>query len=350
MRTCIFFDTANELMAHLQPILQTNRHLWLVDSSLRTLPCLTALDLRDVLFLPAGEASKDWGVLELIFDRMIQMQGCCMGVVCMGGGATLDVGALAAHLFKRGVALINIPTTLLAMVDASLGGKCGVNWRGYKNMIGAIHEPEQIITCYEILGLNLKANIVKDGLSEVYKHALLGSRELMVLLQQFMQEPQIEILKKLIPIAAAVKLDVVEREKMLPGIRHLLNLGHTVAHGLEASYFERGMTISHGRAVAIGLVVERWLQVSKNQESERGCKEMAQELMTLIEQWPVIDSKQLDGAIDAMRYDKKGDGNKIIVSKFGEPFKMINQLSSYLLDVDKHEIKDAWHACESFMA
>ncbi len=208
------------------------------------------------LVLPAGERHKNKDSLERILHACVNAAlGRDDTVAAFGGGVVCDIAAFAASVYMRGIGLILVPTTLLAMVDASLGGKTGINFRGYKNLAGSFYPASEVIICADVLG-SLPEREYRSGLAEVIKSALLGDEELLTLLEQRREEvldrdgPS-SVTGELISRSILVKADYVSRDLKESGVRAFLNLGHTFAHALETT---AGLgSWSHGEAVAWGI-------------------------------------------------------------------------------------------------
>ena len=177
-------------------------------------------------------------------------------VLAVGGGITTDLTGFAASIYKRGVRYANIPTTLLAQVDAAIGGKTGVNFDGYKNMLGAIVQPQFTFICPEVLK-SLPARELKAGLAELLKTFLIAdSVAYSKAVSSFTDGKTPEIPSAdLILKAAAIKAAIVERDPYEAGERAKLNLGHTFAHAIEHEARMRGDDVVHGEAVAIGIIM-----------------------------------------------------------------------------------------------
>lgn len=202
-----------------------------------------------VIPIPSGEAGKRPSVLLAIWREMLRAGVDRHDVVvAVGGGATLDVAGFAAATFARGLRLVNVPTTLLAMADASMGGKVAVDLDGVKNAVGAFHQPELVVCDLRMLD-GLPPATVVQGLAEVVKSLMLGSPLALRLLQR--EGAPEERLAFLVEQSARVKLAHVAADPHDQGIRMALNLGHTYAHGLESA---SAYAMSHGEAVAIGMV------------------------------------------------------------------------------------------------
>lgn len=211
----------------------------------------TALPRLDV---PPGEGSKSFATLEGVLDFLVA-SGLerRSTLVTLGGGVVGDLGGLAAALFMRGIACVHCPTTLLAQVDSSVGGKTAVNLRSGKNLAGSLHQPARVLADTETLA-TLPDEELRSGLGEVVKSALIGDPDLLDLLEReamplLARDPG--LLGEVVTRCVRVKAAIVGRDEDERGERKHLNLGHTFAHGIEgAAGYGR---IPHGIAVAVGL-------------------------------------------------------------------------------------------------
>ncbi len=239
--------------------------------------CLNALldalpELKEarVVTLKEGDENKNLDAVISIWRFLVE-NGATRGslVINLGGGMVTDLGGFAASTFKRGVRFINIPTTLLSMIDAATGGKTGFNFKGLKNEIGVINKASEVIIYPAYLQTLTKEELL-SGYAEMIKHALLSSEnELMELLSsdpsQIKPEMWLEIIRK----SLQVKENIVAVDPMEKGIRKALNLGHTVGHAFESYSHQNtalggGKPLSHGYAVAFGLEVELFLSYKHN--------------------------------------------------------------------------------------
>lgn len=181
-------------------------------------------------------------------------------LINLGGGVLTDMGGFCAATYKRGIRFINIPTTLLSQVDASVGGKLGIDFMSYKNHIGLFQEPEAVLIDAGFLEtLSLKE--LRSGYAEVVKHALIANAGHWDKLQQthWQQHPWQEIIRHSI----AIKQQVVSQDPTEQGLRKILNFGHTVGHAVESYFLEHGPKLLHGEAVALGMLCEAWLSTQK---------------------------------------------------------------------------------------
>lgn len=284
---------------------------------------------HDAIVLPAGEASKSFSQLAELCDRLL---GAGIErndtVLAFGGGVIGDLAGFAAAILRRGVALVQVPTTLLAQVDSSIGGKTGINSSRGKNLIGAFHQPRAVFADVSLLD-TLPLRELRAGYAEVVKYGLLGDPELFGWLEasggRIISRSAAELARAIASCCEA-KARIVARDETETGERALLNLGHTFAHALEAAtgYSDR---LLHGEAVAIGMV-------------------MAFRLSARLGHCPVADVHRMEGhlaqvglptsvrgvpgdlpgagdLLDLMRQDKKARGGAIaliLVGGIGKAF------------------------------
>jgi len=194
-------------------------------------------------------------------------------MINLGGGMVTDLGGFAASTFKRGINFINIPTTLLAMVDASVGGKTGINFNGLKNEIGVFNDSRFVILDTDFLN-TLDSENIRSGYAEMIKHGLISDEKTWAQLMNFdLAKPDFQVLKSMVAESVKVKERIVEEDPLEKGIRKALNLGHTIGHALESFALERyesGATkgkgykpLMHGYAVAYGIMGELYLSAKK---------------------------------------------------------------------------------------
>ena len=211
---------------------------------------------RPVLSFPAGEASKSRREWARLTDELLAAgTGRDGAIVTLGGGTAGDLGGFVAATYLRGIPYVQCPTTLLAMIDASVGGKTGVDTDAGKNLVGAFHQPSAVVTDPLVLG-TLPEPDFRSGFAEAVKHALVADAEQLGWLEEAAQrllERDPALLTELITRSVAIKSAIVASDEHERGLRAVLNAGHTVAHALEAAL---GYRIRHGEAVAIGLVAE----------------------------------------------------------------------------------------------
>lgn len=294
--------------------------LILCDSNTK-LHCLALLNLDHFkqIVLPAGEASKSLESCQVIWDKMLQMGMDRDGIIVnIGGGVITDLGAFCASVYKRGCSFIHVPTSLMAMVDASIGGKTAIDYGSIKNPIGTFADADEILI-YPGFLQTLPQDEWINGFAECIKHALIQSSELweeIIAMSSFDKNYIQDNLERFLQ----VKLDIVEEDPFELSNRKLLNFGHTLGHALEAHFLENNIPIKHGEAIVFGMVCESHLAVSQGQikESTLG------EIIALFKRYyPKInwESKHEDLLLDKIKNDKKsrlGRANYTLIKGIGE--------------------------------
>lgn len=224
------------------------------DSLLDSLPVSDGVRL---IVVPPGDDNKSLQSLSYIWQQLSDGGATRSSLlVNVGGGMVTDIGGFAAATFKRGIRFVNIPTSLLAAVDASIGGKTGINFSGLKNEVGVFAEAEAVIVDASLFA-SLPHGELVSGYAELLKHALLQSCEALYGALSFdLSEPDFVRLQQLLRESILVKKRVVEADPFERGLRKALNLGHTAAHAFESLAMERGCPVPHGVAVAWGLIVD----------------------------------------------------------------------------------------------
>ena len=240
-------------------------------------------------------------------------------MVNLGGGMVTDLGGFAASTFKRGIPYINIPTTLLSMVDASVGGKTGINFGGLKNEIGIFNNARSVILDTEFLRTMDRENIL-SGYAEMLKHGLIDCEEHWATLLRPSSDDQLSIVNCQLPITSvqrsvAVKQRIVTEDPTEQGLRKALNLGHTAGHAFESLALER-QPVLHGYAVAWGLVVELYLSCVK---TGFPTDKMRATVSFIFEHYGrmSITCDDYPRLLELMHHDKKNEGNTINFTLLG---------------------------------
>lgn len=212
------------------------------------------------IVIEATDANKTLGALESVWQALVNHGATRHSLlICLGGGMVTDLGGFAAATFKRGINFINIPTTLLAMVDAAVGGKTGINFCGLKNEIGAFREANAVVVDTNFLN-TLDTENLRSGYAEMLKHALLSNAEMWSTHLNFdFANVDYDRLQNMVAQSIDVKRNIVEQDPTEKGLRKALNLGHTTAHAFESLAMQQGRPMLHGYAVAWGLAGELFL-------------------------------------------------------------------------------------------
>ena len=205
------------------------------------------------IVVPAGEQSKSIENVMLIWNKLLDAKaGRDALLINLGGGTISDLGGFAAATYKRGIDFVNVPTTLLAMIDASIGGKNGINFNNYKNQIGLFSEAQSVIINPQFLK-TLNERDILSGLAEMMKYAFVSDASFLDL----DADNYLDFREK----AAMTKDEVVALDMRETGLRKILNFGHTIGHALESYYLDKENYLTHGEAVALGMYSSLYLSV-----------------------------------------------------------------------------------------
>ena len=286
-----------------------------------------------VLTFPAGEESKNLKTLGSLYDGLAEA-GLTRSdaVLALGGGVTGDMGGLAAATFLRGVAFIQVPTSLLATVDSSVGGKVAIDLSGGKNLVGAFYQPKAVFIDPDLLK-TLPVRYLHDGLAEVIKYGCIMDKELFMKLEKIQNDAELLAHSdEIIEICCRIKARIVEHDEFDTGERMLLNFGHTLGHAVEKTFhFDR---YSHGECVGIGMVL-----LTRRSEklglTEFGTSDRIAALLQKFKLPVTVDMQQED-FLQAIALDKKKRGSRltlILLKKTGESILQrveFSELTQYL--------------------
>ncbi len=209
-----------------------------------------------VLIIKAGEEHKNIETAEKICFQLIEKEADRKSVLInLGGGMVTDMGGFVASIFKRGIDCIHVPTTLLAMTDAAIGGKTAINIGKYKNQVGSFREPKSVFNYLPFLN-SLDKRQLRNGLAEMLKHGLIADREYFFDLMKCNED---FVTKNFIERSVAIKMTISDADPFETGARKLLNFGHTIGHAVESFFQHSSNPLLHGEAVAIGLLCESYI-------------------------------------------------------------------------------------------
>lgn len=263
------------------------------------------------IVIPGGEMNKSIESVVRVWEFLSQSGADRKSLLInIGGGMLTDLGGFAASTFKRGIAFINIPTTLLAQVDASIGGKTGINFNGLKNEIGVFREPDAVLIHTGFLKTIDRENFL-SGYAEMIKHGLIKSPEHWHELQEYDPEhPDYEKLEQIIGHSVDIKKWHVLNDPTEKNIRKALNFGHTAGHAFESHALHKGKPILHGYAVAYGMIAELYLSFKKTGFGEPELKSIARWLRDQYG-WYAIAEEDYKPLYELMTHDKKNEGARI---------------------------------------
>jgi 3-dehydroquinate synthase len=262
----------------------------------------------EVMLIPAGEENKVIDICIQVWEALSDYEiGRKDLIINLGGGLVTDMGGFIASIFKRGVDFIHVPTTLLGMVDASIGGKNGVDLDSYKNQLGVIQMPKAIYVDTSFLE-TLEDEEIVNGLAEMLKHALISDKDLWEELKEIDDLSDLYT-EELLSEVISIKLNVVNEDPTEKNKRKILNFGHTIGHALEGHFLFKN-PISHGHAVAMGMIAESYISFKMNLLSEEEFKDIANTIL----QWfpiPSIQMDDIDNIVSLLYNDKKNHSGKI---------------------------------------
>src|SRR5499427_2958589 len=258
-----------------------------------------------IALIPDGERAKNLTTVSRLLDRMVDMKLTRQStVIAVGGGVVGDVAGFVASIYMRGIPVVQVPTTLLAQVDSSIGGKTGVNHRVAKNLIGTFYQPRLVVSDPLVLQ-KLPEREFSSGLYEALKYGVIGDAQLFSEFEQnrtmFLKRdpPAIE---RLVARCAAIKADVVMRDEKEADLRRILNFGHTVGHGLEAA--ARYQRIKHGEAVGYGMIAAARIGYSLNKLAAHD-RTRIEEAIGALGRLPLLDGLNAKDVLQALQHDKK---------------------------------------------
>ncbi len=275
----------------------------------------------DFIVLEPGEKSKSVKMLEYVYTCLLESK-ITRGdmIIAFGGGVVGDLGGFAASTYLRGIDYVQIPTSLLAQIDSSIGGKVAVNLEQGKNLIGSFYHPEKVLIDPYILN-SLPDEFVKDGLGEVIKYACIKDPDLYKLLMNIKSKEELfKNIEKIIFTCCNIKREIVEQDERDTGIRMILNFGHTLGHAIEKYYNYEAYT--HGEAVAIGMY-----HITQKSEAlgytESGTTEKIKNLLLnfgIDYSFPDIDIEYINKTILLDKKNISENINLILLKKIGEAF------------------------------
>ena len=295
---------------------------------------LAAAGFDEPILVPDGERFKHLQTVARIYDALIRANADrASTLVTVGGGVIGDMAGFAAASYLRGIALVHVPTTLLAQVDAAIGGKVGVNHALGKNLIGAFHQPHAVIVDPQVLA-TLPRREFRSGLYEVIKYGMTSSPGLFARVARertaiFARQP--DVLAAVIGESCAIKAAVVSADERESGLRRILNFGHTAGHAIEAVTKYR--RFRHGEAVGHGMVVAAELAVMRGALAERDRKALGDLIASLGPLPPIADLSSSD-IMDSMRHDKK-----VVAGRLHVVLPTAIGATTIVDDVDEREMK-----------
>ena len=292
----------------------------------------------EYIVIPAGESSKNLDSVSNCYEKLINCSFDRKDVlVALGGGVVGDLTGFVAATYLRGVRFIQVPTSLLAMVDSSIGGKTGVDYKAYKNMVGAFHQPKLVYMNLSTL-LSLPEPEFNSGMGEIIKHGLIKDSAYYYWLKEreaAIRSRSYETLREMIYQSCLIKKAVVERDPKELGERALLNFGHTIGHSVEKL---KELALLHGECVCIGMAAASYLSCQRGNITQQEYQDILDTIKHFKE--PVsVSSLSGEEIYEVTRLDKKMDSDKI-------RFILLQNIGNAVIDpsVTKEEMLEAIHS------
>lgn len=339
MESVIFSTDIRQSLEEILAQLSFSRLVVLTDSNTQRhcLPLIQEILPKNTTFISvaAGEVHKNLDTCSLIWGRMTEEALDRKALMInLGGGVIGDMGGFCASIYKRGIRFLNCPTTLLSQVDASVGGKLGIDFNGLKNHLGVFNQPETVLIAVEFLK-TLPQIELRSGYAEVIKHGLIRDQSYFHQLRTHNWENQ--DWESLIRHSVGIKKAVVEADPKENGLRKILNFGHTIGHAFESFFLDTQNHLLHGEAIALGMIAEGFLSFEKLGFSFQEFEEMSRFLLKVYGKVE-FSLHELEPILDLCTQDKKNEGQTIL-------FSLLESIGNctYNIPVSREEIKQAIH-------
>ena len=300
------------------------------------LNCDAAIDI----VIKAGEQYKNLQTVQRIWRTLMKHHADRNALLInLGGGVITDLGGFAASTYKRGIRFINVPTTLLAMVDAAIGGKTGIDFGGAKNQIGTFAQAEEVLIDLVFLK-TLPEREILSGMAEMLKYGFIADPNLLQVNE--------ENYKDFILRAGEIKRDIVAKDPTEKGLRKVLNFGHTIGHAIESHCLTTDYPLLHGEAVALGMRAALWLSVQQCGLDEKTLQNFEKQMpMLLLEAEINLSETDIEPVLGYLSHDKKNKGEKpqfVLLEAVGKPvldveieLELIRESLAYILNKMSHQ-------------
>lgn len=331
-----FFPDIVSLNVKLSELIGQNSAVFVLTDENTEKYCLplvrNAFSSKFTIPIQSGERNKNLKTCEQIWDALTEKAADRKALLInLGGGVICDMGGFAATCYKRGIDFVNIPTTLLAMADASVGGKTGIDFHNFKNQIGLFSEAKEVLVCDEFLK-TLNDRQLRSGLAEVIKHYLIADGlSFLDFSRNRVTRPSPESIKGTI----AIKSKIVSEDPHEKNVRKKLNFGHTIGHALESYYLTTDAPLLHGEAVAYGMAIETYIAAFKSLIDEEKAGFVVHTLRSVFDLKP-IQVSVINKVLALVVQDKKNEGGMVRMS-------LINDIGSCKIDIEvsADDIRDA---------
>ncbi len=292
---------------------------------------LPGVSITDVVRIKSGELNKNILTASTIWQQLTQFKAERNSLlVNLGGGVITDIGGFTAATFKRGIDFVNVPTTLLGQVDAAIGSKTGIDFKEYKNQIGLFADPKAVVIDPIFLD-TLDKKQLRSGFAEILKYALIMDVSLWEMMDNRCFDTMYPDLGNFVVRSVSDKISIVEKDKHESGLRKLLNFGHTVGHALETFFLKTDTPVTHGEAVAAGMICATRIS-SRWSEFDCGSPELIYEMIDRNFSRLVYSEENIPEILLLMQQDKKTKAGKL-------HFTLLTKLGAAVADVAVPEEK-----------
>lgn len=287
----------------------------------------TFINSFEVLEIPEGEINKNIKTCNILWEKLSEFKADrnCL-LINLGGGVVTDLGGFVASTFKRGVYFINIPTTLLAIVDASVGGKNGVDLGLLKNQIGIINNPEMVMVDIDFLK-TLPENQINSGYAEMLKHGLIHSKSYWNKVKDF-NKLDTESIEELIWESILIKNEVITIDPFEKNLRKTLNYGHTLGHAIESYSLDNNSfsQLLHGEAIALGMILSTYISYKKLGLPKSTLIDVSEQINKTFKKL-FFNKEDINAIISLLIFDKKNNKGKVL-------FVLINDIGNHQIDCE----------------
>jgi len=290
----------------------TNEHC--VSFLLETIPALNNVPIIEI---PEGEESKSLEIVAQLYEELLHHNADRQSLLLnVGGGVISDIGGFVASTFKRGIDFINIPTTVMAQVDAAMGGKCGIDLMSVKNAVGLFSWPKSVLVFTGFLN-TLPEKELKSGFAEMLKHALIADAEYWEALSHVDPKDAAQI-AVFVKRSNEIKSEITREDPHERSVRKKLNYGHTVGHAIESFFLSKSDLITHGNAVGWGIIIENRIANKLGLLSDESTEIIEKKLLPIFGQVPQFSEQEVQQILEFILNDKKNTTQGINISLISE--------------------------------
>ena len=287
-----------------------------------------------IIEIPSGEKNKNLDTCIHVWEKLVELQFDRNSIlILLGGGVLGDLGGFCSSTYMRGIRFVHVPTTLLAMVDSSIGNKLGIDFKGYKNMIGCFTPPESIFIYPKFLQTLPRRQMI-NGIAEVIKYGLIQDYHIIELIKNSESIDDINY-NEIIALSSSIKTKIVLSDPFEKGLRKILNFGHTIGHAVESVALNQQELFLHGESIAIGMICEAYISMKKGMIEESYFLEMEKLILKYFDHHPG-KVKEISLLLEKMQHDKKNQKGRILMS-------LLNGIGScaFNIEVTNDEIKES---------